>query len=131
MLTFHPFIQYGSVDNYLVVLNISRDPTIKESPIEFFNSVDLEQRGNAKVRTNSATCIPLNDFGFTPNRLAVLGGDILILVNLLLVSFNLLKVVKGRVEVEKVESSIALFLPLYFVWTAFVTFGFPILFQYK
>lgn len=73
----------------------------------------------------------INDFGFSPNRLAVLGGDILILVNLLLVSFNLFKVVKGRVEVEKVESSIALFLPLYFVWTAFVTFGFPILFQYK
>ena len=73
----------------------------------------------------------INDFGFTPNRLAVLGGDILILVNLLLVSFNLFKVAKGRVEVEKVESSIALFLPLYFVWTAFVTFGFPILFQYK
>jgi hypothetical protein len=69
LLTFHPFIQYGSVDNYLVVLNISRDPTIKESTIEFFNSVDLEQRGNAKVRTNSATCIPLNDFGFTPNEL--------------------------------------------------------------
>ena len=71
----------------------------------------------------------INDFGFTPNRLAVLGSDILILVNLLLVSFNLLKVVNGRVEVEKVESSIALFLPLYFVWTAFVTFVFPILFQ--
>ena len=71
----------------------------------------------------------INDFGFTPNRLAVLGSDILILVNLLLVSFNLLKVVNGRVEVEKVESSIALFLPLYFVWSAFVTFGFPILFQ--
>ena len=73
----------------------------------------------------------INDFGFTPNRLAILGGDILILVNLLLVSFNLLRVVKGRVEVEKVESSMALFLPLYFVWSAFVTFGFPILFQYK
>jgi hypothetical protein len=56
----------------------------------------------------------INDFGLTPNRLAVLGGDILILVNLLLVSFNLFKVVKGRVEVKKVESSIALFLPLYF-----------------
>lgn len=73
----------------------------------------------------------INDFGFTPNRLAVLGGDILILINLLLVSFNLFKVVKGSVEVEKVDSSMALFLPLYFAWTAFVTFGFPILFQYK
>jgi hypothetical protein len=70
----------------------------------------------------------INDFGFTPNRLAVLGSDILILVNLLLVSFNLIKVVKGRVEVEKVESSIALFMPLYLLWTAFVVFGFPFLF---
>jgi len=70
----------------------------------------------------------INDFGFTPNRLAVLGSDILILVNLLLVSFNLLKVVNGRVEVEKVESSIALFMPLYLLWTAFVVFGFPFLF---
>lgn len=73
----------------------------------------------------------INDFGFTPNRLAVLGGDILILVNLLLVSFNLYKIVKGQIDIQKVESSIALFLPLYFVWSAFVTFGFPILFQYK
>ena len=73
----------------------------------------------------------INDFGFTPNRLAVLGGDILILVNLLLVSFNLYKIVKGQIDIQKVESSIALFLPLYFVWSAFVAFGFPILFQYK
>ncbi len=73
----------------------------------------------------------INDFGFTPNRLAVLGGDILILVNLLLVSFNLYKIVKGQIDIQKVESSIALFLPLYFVWSAFVAFGFPILFQYN
>ena len=70
----------------------------------------------------------ISDYGFTPNRLAVLGSDILILVNLLLVSFNLIKVIKGRVEVEKVESSIALFMPLYLLWTAFVVFGFPFLF---
>ena len=73
----------------------------------------------------------INDFGFSPNRLAVLGGDILILINLLLVSFNLYKVVKGKIEVEKVESSIALFMPLYFVWTAFVTFVFPVLFHFR
>ena len=73
----------------------------------------------------------ISDFGITPNRFAVLGGDILILLNLLIVSFNLFKVVKGQVSIEKLESSIALFLPLYFVWTAFVTFGFPILFQFR
>ena len=73
----------------------------------------------------------INEFGFSPNRLAVLGGDILILVNLLLVSYKLYLIVRSKIEVEKVESSIALFLPLYFVWTAFVTFGFPILFHFK
>ncbi len=73
----------------------------------------------------------ISDFGITPNRFAVLGGDILILLNLLIVSFNLFKVVKGQVSIEKLESSIALFLPLYFIWTAFVTFGLPILFQFR
>lgn len=73
----------------------------------------------------------INEFGFSPNRLAVLGGDILILVNLLLVSYKLYLIVRSKIEVEKVESSIALFLPLYFVWTAFVIFVFPILFQYR
>jgi hypothetical protein len=66
MLTFHPFIQYGEVDNYLLVLNISKDPEIVESRIELFNSADLQKKGNAKVRTNSATCIALNDFNFLP-----------------------------------------------------------------
>ena len=73
----------------------------------------------------------INEFGFTPNRLAVLGGDLLILVNLLLVGYKLYLIVKSKIEVEKVESSIALFLPLYFFWTAFVTFVFPVLFQFR
>jgi hypothetical protein len=67
----------------------------------------------------------INDFGFTPNRFAVLGGDILILVNLLLVSFNLFKVVKGRVEVEKVESSIALFFTFLLCLDCFCNFLVP------
>ena len=69
LLTFHPFIQYGDVDNYLVVLNISKDPEIKESIIEFYNSVDLQKRGFARVSTNSATCIPLNSIKYLPTDL--------------------------------------------------------------
>jgi hypothetical protein len=69
LLTFHPFIQYGQVDNYLVVLNVSKDPVIKESIIEFYNSVDLRKRGFASVSTNSTTCIPLNNIGYLPTDL--------------------------------------------------------------
>jgi hypothetical protein len=69
LLTFHPFIQYGEVKNYLLVLNISRDPIIKESSIEFFNSADLKKKGKAQVKTNSATCIALDGFYYQPSDL--------------------------------------------------------------
>ena len=69
LLTFQPFIQYGEVDNYLLVLNISKDPAIRDSTINFFNSVDLHKKGIAKVSTNSATCIPLNSIGYLPTDL--------------------------------------------------------------
>jgi hypothetical protein len=69
LLTFHPFIQYGEVDNYLLVLNISKDPVIRDSAIDFFNSVDLQKMGTATVSTNSATCIPLNGIGYSQTDL--------------------------------------------------------------
>jgi len=73
----------------------------------------------------------ISSYGFSPNRLSVLGADLLILINLTLVSRKLFLIVRGKVGVEDVEKSIAVFLPVYFVWTAFVTFGFPILFTMK
>jgi len=73
----------------------------------------------------------INSYGFSPNRLSVLGADLLILFNLILVSRKLFLIVRGKVGVEDVEKSIAVFLPVYFVWTAFVAFGFPILFNYR
>ena len=69
MLTFHPFIQYENIRNYLLVLNISQNPAIVESTLDFFNSLDGEKRGSEKVRTNSLTCISLDQFGFQPSDL--------------------------------------------------------------
>ena len=73
----------------------------------------------------------ISSYGFSPNRLSVLGADLLILFNLILVSRKLFLIVRGKVGVEEVEQSIAMFLPVYFIWTAFVAFGFPILFSMK
>jgi hypothetical protein len=71
----------------------------------------------------------ISSYGFSPNRLSVLGADLLILFNLILVSRKLFMIVKGKVGVEEVEQSIAMFLPVYFIWTAFVSFGFPFFFN--
>jgi len=73
----------------------------------------------------------ISSFGLSANRLSVLGADLLILFNLILVSRKLFLIVRGKVGVEEVEKSIAVFLPVYFIWTAFVAFGFPILFHFK
>jgi len=79
----------------------------------------------------SAIIFRISEFGITPNRLAVLGSNILILSNLLFMSYRLLKTVKDINEIEKVGNSIAFFLPVYSLWTIIVTFVFPIIFNFK
>lgn len=79
----------------------------------------------------SAILFRISEWGITPNRLAVLGGNLLILANLLLVAYRLLRTFKDRNQMAQVEKSIALFLPLYSLWTIIVTFVFPLLFNFK
>lgn len=79
----------------------------------------------------SAILYRISEWGITANRLAVLGGNLLILCNLILVSLNLLKGIKNNENLSKVEQKIAFFLPIYSIWTVVVTFLFPLFFQFK
>lgn len=79
----------------------------------------------------SAIIFRISEFGITPNRLAVLGSNILILSNLLFMSYRLFKSIKDKNEIENVGNSIALFLPIYSLWTMIVTFALPIVFNFK
>jgi hypothetical protein len=79
----------------------------------------------------SAIIFRISEWGITPNRLAVSGANFLILTNLLQVTYFLFRSVKNSNEIEKVETSIAIFLPIYALWTIFVSFILPILFNFK
>lgn len=79
----------------------------------------------------SAILFRISEWGITPNRLAVLGGNVLMLTNLLMVTNKLFKSIKNRNEISQVDESIASFLPIYIAWTLIVTFLFPILFGFK
>ena len=79
----------------------------------------------------SAIIFRISEWGITPNRLAVLGSNILILLNLFLMSYRLFKTVKDVNEIEQVGNSIAFFLPVYSLWTMIVTFVLPLLFNFK
>lgn len=79
----------------------------------------------------SAILYRLGEFGFTPNRTAVLGSNLLIFGNLVLIMIDLVKVVFKGKEIQAVETTIAAYLPVYTAWTVFVTFGFPLIFGMK
>lgn len=79
----------------------------------------------------SAILFRITEWGLTPNRLAVLGGNLLILINLLLVTRCLYVVFKGKAEIESVSESIVRYLPIYSLWTMVITFLFPLIFWFK
>lgn len=79
----------------------------------------------------SAILYRLAEHGITPNRIAVLGSNILILSNLFFVAFSLFKSIKNGDDVSGVGKSIARFMPIYAIWTGIVAFSFPFIFQFK
>jgi hypothetical protein len=79
----------------------------------------------------SAILFRISEWGITPNRAAVLGGNLLILVNLLLVTVQLFKVISKKTAIRGVGKAISVYLPVYVIWTIVVTFIFPLLFWFK
>ncbi len=78
----------------------------------------------------SAILFRISEFGLSPNRIAVLGANLLVFIHLLLVSYGLFKNLKGKASIQDVEGDIALFIPVYAVWAAFVTFAMPFIFKF-
>ncbi|MEZ4689714.1 MAG: hypothetical protein R3A12_05860 [Ignavibacteria bacterium] len=79
----------------------------------------------------SAIIFRISEWGFTPNRLAVLGSNVLILVNLLLVTNKLFRTLLNKSSPEEIGKSISAFLTIYFLWIAIVTFLFPVVFWFR
>lgn len=79
----------------------------------------------------SAILFRISEWGITPNRAAVMGGNILILINLILVTVKLSGLLSKKSDIAGVGKVIASYLPVYFAWTIIVTFVFPFIFGYK
>jgi hypothetical protein len=79
----------------------------------------------------SAIAFRLFELGLTPNRLVVLGGNMLILLNLIFVTRQLLGLWNGQKSLLDVEASMTRFLPYYALWAAIVSFIFPLIFSFQ
>ena len=76
----------------------------------------------------SAIAFRIKEYGFTPNRIAVLGADVLILGNLLLVTRQVFFYIRNQASLPDIERSIGFLLPIYSVWAAIVVVLFPLFF---
>lgn len=69
--------------------------------------------------------------GLTPNRTVVLISNILIFVNLILIAKSLYRSYFKSNQLDSVESTVAKYLTIYFVWTIIVIFVLPFIFGLK
>lgn len=79
----------------------------------------------------SAVLFRIAEWGITPNRAAVLGANVLMLAHLFYIGLKLFGSLRKQTGLSEVGASLALFLPLYGLWSAVVTFLFPLIFGFK
>lgn len=79
----------------------------------------------------SAIIYRLFSFGLSPNKIAVLGANLLLFLNLILITVKLVQFVRNRASSESVEKSMTDLLPLYGVWAAIVAILMPLFFAFK
>lgn len=72
----------------------------------------------------------ITDLGFTPNRTAALGVNVLLLVNLAWSAVLYIRFLRGRGSFAALERWQTTYLPVYAAWAATVVIAFPPLFDY-
>ena len=79
----------------------------------------------------SAISFRISEWGITPNRLAVLGINILILIHLLIVTVMLFKNIRRKAGIAETGRAIAFYIPVYVIWLVIVIFLFPLIFNFS
>src|SRR5919112_5124432 len=72
----------------------------------------------------------ITEFGFTPNRVAAMGENVILLVNLAYSAVLYIRFLRGRGSFTGLERWQTGYLPVYAVWAAIVVIVFPPLFGY-
>jgi hypothetical protein len=109
----------------------ARDP---QAPPDFFDGLQLLLVVSALVVDGvalAAIAARISEFGFTPNRVAALGENLILLVNLAWSAWLYAGFVRRRGSFAVLERWQIAYLPVYAVWAALVVVVFPPLFGYR
>ena len=108
----------------------ARDP---QAPPDLFDALQLVLIGSAllvDVVALAAIAARISEFGFTPNRMAALGENLILLVNLAWSAWLYAQFLRGHGPFAALERWQIAYLPVYSAWAALVVIVFPPLFRY-
>jgi hypothetical protein len=109
----------------------ARDP---EAPPDFFDGLQLLLVISALAVDGVALwaiAARISEFGFTPNRVAALGENFILLVNLTWSACLYARFLRNRSSFAVLEGWQVAYLPVYSIWAALVVVVFPPLFGYR
>lgn len=78
----------------------------------------------------SAILFRIAEWGITPNRAAVLGANVLILIHLGMVTIQLYLTTFRTNDLSAVGKTLVSYLPVYLIWAVIVSFIFPFIFNF-
>lgn len=78
----------------------------------------------------SAILFRVASFGFTPNRVTVLGANLIIIVHLAWICWTYVALLRRRVGFAAMRHVVGSYLPVYGAWAAIVAFLLPVLFGF-
>ena len=107
----------------------ARDPEAPPGPFDWIQLVLIASAFIADVVALSAIAARISEFGFTPNRVAALGENVILLVNLGWATVLSLKFLRGKSSFASVERWQTGYLPVYAAWAAIVAVVFPLVFR--
>ena len=109
----------------------ARDP---QAPPDFFDGLQLLLVVSAlvvDVVALTAIASRISEFGFTPNRVAALGENLILLVNLAWTAWLYASFLRHRGAFAALERWQIAYLPVYATWAAVVVVVFPLVFGYR
>lgn len=108
----------------------ARDPQAPPGTFDMMQVVLVVSALLADAVALWAIAARISEFGFSPNRVAALGENLILLVNLTWAVVLFIRFLRGRASFANVEKWLTDYLPVYFVWAVIVVVLFPLVFQY-
>lgn len=78
----------------------------------------------------SAILFRLTSYGLTPNRVVVLGANLIVMTHLAWIGRASIRVIRGTGGPAAVRQAVAGYLPVYAAWAALVAFALPLVFRF-